>query len=397
MNAALRSNVLNALHSSHSRHTWAEPRHVCSTGHCTWRPTASIGMCTTCEDITATVSRTCGDDSEDEIGFTTPLHYCNLSLPGLDDALSYSHSLGYLIGEIFMIRALSGGKSDPTPRSVVSVYLDLDIQDTMNGKGWTGDEPKYVASSCTLQPCIKSIKSDYDQSAEPPYREEILKTWYLDPSLDVWHPAGELQAPVEPEYGVNGENFTIEAVTASSIFYFIDTFSGVYAKHGGLDNTFASDDMPDSSQPDEIIFALWNGNYTECEYPDNRISCGLDLAARAMSKTMRDSPYDVNGTQGAVGHAYSPIVHIHVTWIWITLPACTWVLALVTFLATAWKSSQRTEHVWRNSTLPILFMILEEETVEQGERDTDVKALQQRATAIKGKVQIEDGLVKFAS
>ncbi|KAI4906766.1 hypothetical protein J4E90_010225 [Alternaria incomplexa] len=268
---------------------------------------------------------------------------------------------------------------------------------TMNGKGWTGDEPKYVASSCTLQPCIKSIKSDYDQSAEPPYREEILKTWYLDPSLDVWHPAGELQAPVEPEYGVNGENFTIEAVTASSIFYFIDTFSGVYAKHGGLDNTFASDDMPDSSQPDEIIFALWNGNYTECEYPDNRISCGLDLAARAMSKTMRDSPYDVNGTQGAVGHAYSPIVHIHVTWIWITLPACTWVLALVTFLATAWKSSQRTEHVWRNSTLPILFMILEEETVEQGERNTDVKALQQRATAIKGKVQIEDGLVKFAS
>jgi len=296
-----------------------------------------------------------------------------------------------------MIRAISGGKSDLTPRSVVSVYLDVDVQDTMDGKDWTSGEPRYVASNCTLQPCIKSVKSDYDQSAEPPYREEVLKTWFQDPSPGVWHPVGEIQAPVEPEYGVNGENFTIQSRTAQSILYYIDTFSGVYEKRSGSDNTFANDYIPDSSAPDEVIFALWNGNYTECEYPDNRISCGLDLATRAMSKTMRDFPYDMNGTQGAVGDAYSPIVHIHVTWVWITLPVCTWVLALVTFLATVWKSSQRTEHVWRNSTLPISFMILEEEAVEQGELSTDVKALQHRATAIKGRVQIEDGQVKFAT
>jgi hypothetical protein len=244
---------------------------------------------------------------------------------------------------------------------------------------------------------MQSIKSAYtmsDPGAQSPYREEILNSWTIktDPRK-----AAVFAAPNAPEYGVYGQDFSVAYTTIHSIYSFLsDSFSGRYQKGGSLLNGFDKTHTT-GVWPDEVMLALWTNNFTGCAYPENRISCGLDLVSKAMSKTFRDWPYSVNGTQGTQGDAYSQVIHIRVSWVWIALPACTWLLALVTFIATAWRSNALGMHVWRNSTLPMIFIDVEDETEAEQNKDFELKSLYRRARATKGKLKVDSEGIKFAT
>lgn len=172
----------------------------------------------------------------------------------------------------------------------------------------------------------------------------------------------------------------------NNIYLFIaDTFQGSYFKGGSLLNTFVKEGSENRYDVDDALLSLWTGNFTNCAYPNNRISCALDLVSKAMSKTFRDWPYTVNGTQGMLGEAYSPVIHIRVSWVWIALLACTWLLAFVTFASTVWQSGTLGVHVWRNSTLPMVLMKLDGEVEVGGDGGVEIKSLQRRARAMGGK------------
>jgi uncharacterized linocin/CFP29 family protein len=77
-------------------------------------------------------------------------------------------------------------------------------------------------------------------------------------------------------------------------------------------------------------------------------------------------------------------------------------MALVTFLATVWKSSTPGVTVWRNSTLPLVFMrvvgavdAVEGEEHEDATNDVDMKMLEERARKVKGRVSVEDRDVRL--
>jgi hypothetical protein len=147
----------------------------------------------------------------------------------------------------------------------------------------------------------------------------------------------------------------------------------------------------------DVLFALWNCNYTGCAnaYEDNRVSCGLDLVVKAMSKTFRDAAHSVHGAYPN-GDAFATVLHVIVMWYWIALPVLLWVFAFAVFLGTVWKASKPGAKVWRNSLLLLVFMKVEGERKEL-DASIEVKSLKKRPKALRGVVRTKDGEEKFMS
>lgn len=234
-----------------------------------------------------------------------------------------------------------------------------------------------------------------DAAAVAPYQEKLLKSWVAE-DLDASNLLSHfLESPIATEYGLRGETFSIDSLTMSGIYNYLgDSLNGYYEKGSSLSNIYQ---RTYGDREAEAIYAVWNGNYTGCAYPENRVSCALDFAAKAMSKTFRDAPYIANGTQGTRGEAFSDLIHVRVTWYWIALPVCMWVLALITFVGTVWSSSAPEMLVWRNSTLPMVFLELDHELKGIGTGRLDGKGLQQRAEKVKGRLHVGGGEIKFAA
>jgi len=280
------------------------------------------------------------------------------------------------------------------PPKCASIYLDVDQQTDTMARTVYKNGPPFLSSVCTISPCVQSIRSSYkqsDQATETPYKEEILKTWLLDPYNLIERQPSQVELPIAPEYGLNNQTISANRGVLTSIHWFFGTaVTGTYTWNP-LNAEYSSGykEMYGS----EAIVALWNANYTghNCA-SKNRVSCALELVSKGISKTVRDQPWIKNGTQGTAGKAYSPVIFVQVSWYWISLPAFVWFLALFTFLSTAWKSSMSV-HAWRNSPLPLVFMKLEDE--EQGPGGVSYKALNERAERYRGRVKAQLGDIRF--
>ena len=177
--------------------------------------------------------------------------------------LQFSYSINngsfgsQILGEFFTITSTSG-KGNIDPRQIFFIYLDVDRQDTLQGRIFPSqDYPKYLASKCTIEHCVQSTRSFYslsDPTAASPYREETLKIWTAEAS-SIRSPGYQVIVPAEPEYGAYGQNFSIGGYTMESILMFIgDTFEGYYSKIGSLDNSFQKPGKQ-TFVPDEVILA----------------------------------------------------------------------------------------------------------------------------------------------
>jgi hypothetical protein len=124
-----------------------------------------------------------------------------------------------------------------------------------------------------------------------------------------------------------------------------------------------------NNEDNNVVFALWNSKFIGCAdaYKDNRVSCGLDLVAKAMFKTFHNAAYSANGAYPN-GDAFAPVIHVNVTWYWIALPVLLWAFAFATFLGTVWKASKSGMKVWRNSLLLLVLMSIEGERKESARR-----------------------------
>ncbi|ORY10632.1 hypothetical protein BCR34DRAFT_485302 [Clohesyomyces aquaticus] len=360
---SIKAAVYTAFYSADTQKIWAQPHHVCNTGNCTWNPIPSVAICAVCEDTTSQVAK--------------PAHQAH--------------------GRYFTMSS-TGGKADTLPRQISSIYLKIDAKAAAKFLEWD-EEPEFTSSNCTLKPCVQSVKSEFLQNrpdASPPYRETLVKTWLSPGSKLVDSTSYAMSFPDDPEHGLqSNEIFGFNGSSASGLFNTIsDTFDGYYEMGGIASQVFSrAGGLPAS----DAVSAIWNGNFTGCEHPENRVSCAVELVTKAMSKTIRDTPFNANGTLGTAGKAYSPVLHVHVTWYWISLPVFVWGMALVTFLATVWKSSAPGINVWRNSVLPLVFMKVMSEEERIGANGAAMRELEKRAGGLKGVVSVAGKEVRFVA
>ncbi|PVH92607.1 hypothetical protein DM02DRAFT_635211 [Periconia macrospinosa] len=387
----VKGSIYAALTSTDPRQTWAQPHYVCSSGDCEWPPIASISMCTSCQDTTPQVKKLCKMidkkiSSGDRLNCTLALSTATASL-----TLDYTHDGTTHIAGDFLSVSTNGDKATLMDARVVSsIYLNVDPQgvNEYDRFNFSDQGPGYLSSVCTISPCVQSIRSSYKQSRQtadtPSYKEEVLKEWLIN-TRDMSHMNNIL--PFAPEYGLHNQTFRISQGSMKGISSFFALNVNGRFTNGGRDSSYylgVSGDGNSSSV--DAIAAIWNGNYTghDCPSINNRVSCALELVTKAMSKTFRDRPWVINGTLGAAGEAFSPVVFVRVNWYWISLPACVWVLALVTFLGAAWNSRNSGVFVWRNSPLPLVFMRLHEE--RQGFDGVSEHLLSERAENLHGRL-----------
>lgn len=392
-------NAYAALYSSDSNQYWSQPRYECSSGDCTWPAVASIGMCASCEDVSALVSKSCN----------TTEGICTLSLPESEDGKRPGLSLGYKyrkpgdqqLGTYIAMTSSGIAQVDTAPNSIASIYLNIDPNPPSSVSWWTED-PSYTASLCTLTPCIQSIQSQYRQSTQSttgasPYTEQVLKTWRCE-DLDTTQCADpsfvtNLTAPIAPQYGLDGQTFGINSTTTQGLVKTLARdFEGYIEQLSSQSISYKSASFSSGAARDTLA-QIWTANLTGCAYPDNRVSCAVDLVAKALSKTMRDEPFYLTGDRGVRGVAMKEVIHVHVTWYWAVLPVLVWVLALCVFLGIV--VGERGERCgWRNSVLPVIFMRVEGED-KDGSGGVRSGELERRARGIEGRVDVRGGEVAF--
>ncbi|KAF2650602.1 hypothetical protein K491DRAFT_731102 [Lophiostoma macrostomum CBS 122681] len=359
---AIKASISDALYSSDPRQTWSQPHHLCSSGDCSWPPTASIGMCTLCQDTTSSVQRSCTYDDE------TDSSNCTLTLPVsqrilASTTLAYQYSAGddglYIWGDFLNVSCYYTEHRTDSIRHFVSIYLDVEVpaeSPYRMSPNNIHEGPPFLSSNCTISPCVQSFQSLYKPSnldVETPYHEKILGTWPID--YDSVPQALVAPLPIAPEYGLYNQSFGI----------------GPDA-YWGINNFFDGHD---------------------CVHQDNRVSCALELVSKVISKNFRDEPWLVNGTQGTPGDAFSSVIIVRVTWYWITMPVTVWLIALCTFLGTAWKARRPNVHVWRHCPLPLAFIKLYEEA--QGTGDVSQSALTKRAEMVRGRLHADLGEIEL--
>jgi hypothetical protein len=202
-------------------------------------------------------------------------------------------------GQFIAIKNNGGGKADLRLPLIVSIHVKVNPKLLAHGYIWSSEDPDpdFVSSNCTLFPCVRSVKSPYQLASVSTilsYREETVKEWMFETDTTY-----KMTSPIAPEFGMqSGQVFGFEDGRAGLLNFISATFDGFYRTTAIYEQTYSRNYQ---EQQSDAVYAIWNGNYTGCEHPQNPVSCAIELTAKAMSKTICDTPYIVTGTLGTVG------------------------------------------------------------------------------------------------
>jgi hypothetical protein len=77
---------------------------------------------------------------------------------------------------------------------------------------------------------------------------------------------------------------------------------------------------------------------------------------------VRDVSMPKNGSimsDVAIGKVYRTTIFLKVQWMWLSLPSAVWAISLIIWLGTIWKCRKVSAPLWRDSVMPLLFILPE--------------------------------------
>jgi hypothetical protein len=105
------------------------------------------------------------------------------------------------------------------------------------------------------------------------------------------------------------------------------------------------------------IQRYWERNVKLQEPHEGRISL---LTSKSRTRTVRDASMPLNGPNSpdvATGKVYRSTVLLRVQWMWLSLPVAVWVISLIVWMGTIWKSRKASAPLRRDNALPLLFIL----------------------------------------
>ncbi|KAF2137261.1 uncharacterized protein K452DRAFT_236197 [Aplosporella prunicola CBS 121167] len=339
----LHANVYRAIANVEQANSWATPQYFCSSGNCTWDPIATLELRSTCKDVSERLEMECHPPMALSTT-TSPLVHSNTYFPAI---------------QLILAQGIEKSKG--------AGALNI-TKDTI-----------FTATECILEAGVRSFQAAVNNST---YEEKALNTYSIkskSTDASIWSP------PWGPEYGMQrGQNFSIDSDTLRDMFLYLHgTFSGSVS--GASDSFQFRGDQ-------ETVRAIFYGNYTDCNTPEDPLACALNNTAKAISKTFQDAAYNANGPGGAsmtVGKTMVTVTFVRVSWYWISLPVFIWLLSAITWIGTAWKTRKTKVETWRNNPIPLAFLYrenAEKESVEYGISD---EAYVKRAENMQVRLQVE--------
>ncbi|KAJ5394216.1 uncharacterized protein N7487_011857 [Penicillium crustosum] len=395
-----KGNIYNSIFSTDIRRPWAIPQYMCPTGNCTWDPIASLAVRALCSDVTSSIKKTCEHiDSPD-----APYDNCTVSLP---NGASAYYADGYKAAAIAL-------QVQPSSQPVVYINATLPVIQRIQAvvprtkEGWNiasyiRDHPRYVATECSLEPVVRSVRAYVNSSV---YNETTLAEW---PKAEAWKDKTKsnygysLLPDWNSSLGIQpGQNFTLFPSSHSTISLFMESLFSGKAQTDMMQLAF----VPTGNQYGfsyavaDVIQAFMYGNVTGCaDIENDRFVCAMRNVADAMSKSFRDQAY-IDNEQGAnmvLGHTQVNVIIVHVHWQWLTLPLLVWLLGAVTWLGTEWKTHRGKLQKWSDNPLPLLFLYRDgEDSRSDKVQGLSNKAYERRAKSIHAQLYTKENQAALA-
>ncbi|KAL4893169.1 Mus7/MMS22 family-domain-containing protein [Aspergillus ambiguus] len=353
----LKGNIYNSIFSTDPGRPWTIPQHMCPTGNCTWDPVASLAVRALCANVTSSIEESCEALNDGD----APYNNCTVSLP---NGTSAYYASGYHTEAIAL-------QVQPVDHPIVYTNATLPVIQRIEAvvasseDGWTvaqevRDNPIYVATECSLEPIVRSIKASVNSSV---YHETVLAEWS---NVEVWY-----DRPLVPDWNESlgvypGQNFTLSSKSQATITQFMKSLFSGNAYASTLNLEFSTIGLELHATPD-VMEAFMYGNITGCaDIERDRFGCAMRNVADAMSKSFRDQAYVNAETDMLAGHTQVNATIVHIHWQWLTLPLLVWLLSAVTWLGTEWKTRRGKLQKWSDNPLPLLFLY---RSVEESETD----------------------------
>ncbi|KAJ5951516.1 uncharacterized protein N7479_009929 [Penicillium vulpinum] len=389
-----KGNIYNSIFSTDPARPWAIPQYMCPTGNCTWDPVASLAVRALCSNVTSSIKKVCEHRVHK---FEGSYENCTVSLP--NGVSVYYANLPS--AEAIALQVQPSSQPVMYTNATLPVLQRIEAVVASTGSGWNiasdiRRDPRYVATECSLEPIVRSVKADVNNSV---YHETVLAEWT---KVDVWYDIKKSSngSSLVPNWNQSlgthpGQNFTLAPKSQATIQLFMESlFSGnAFTTTMGLSFN-AIGIQYDSYATADVMQSFMYGNITGCaDTKNDRFGCAMRNVAGAMSKSFRDQAYIDNGPEAgmAVGSTQVNVTVVHVRWQWMSLPLLVWLLSAVTWLGTEWKTHRGKLQKWADNPLPLLFLYRSEGDSQTDEaQGLSSQAYEQRAKSIHTQLYIKE-------
>ncbi|KAK2763923.1 hypothetical protein FQN54_009542 [Arachnomyces sp. PD_36] len=380
----------------------------CGTGNCTWEPYQTLGICNTCEDLTAkleiTKERIVPHDNEglayntnyyrlpngfgltgltpgdmvNQVAFLTSNAMMNITttVSGVEiapvspvwDSVAFANN-GSKLFSVFAVGASPG--TIPTQEDVNFTY------DPMTG----GVFAPPVAFECVLQACIRTMRAEFNGGK---LTETELSTWVN-------------QTQGQPSGGYNYPDIILQPPGSSAPFiasgramdgtsnWLSDLLVGNATSPG--DDPWKLSTPAYSSALIQPLYMAMNDSLTG--FPDL-----MDNLAKSLSRSLRDIPYQPSPVRGK---AFTSTSHAVVTWEWLILPIFELIGSLVFLIAVIMETRKRGLVPWTNNVLAYFFHGLDEGPLGRNFRESqDVMEDEARETLMEFQPHKDGGRLVIA-
>lgn len=361
--------------------TRAEIPLSCPTSNCTWPAYDTLGVCSSCTDVSDMLTFACLEARVDWVanltGLGTESTYPNGTACGywLNSTSAFPTLMtGYLVesintslgvarkGETLLMRALPllGSDHPLFGGSIMFNHIrhrlvDVIISGSLDEASVFRNETP-VAQECALSWCVKTIKSSYYWAN---YEQEVVSTFLnttagpypiftsQEPSRNVttleYSENVNLRPPSTegglPEYGVSNVTALSLALVFSNIFPSLTTTGKAYSR-GPLMR------LPNFKEQTirQLEFNPW--------LPPNNVTSHMERLATSWTNALRSSA----SRQMIPGRAFSKERYVSVRWIWLTLPLSLLLLTFIFLVATIIKASLESKQIgiWKTSAIATL-------------------------------------------
>lgn len=308
---AIQGAVMNGLYTLDSPINF-----TCTTANCTWPSFYTVGVCSSCTNVTDQMETTCTKN---------PSHggqRCNHTLPsGFKLASGYSSSSGGTHSVRLNATAEAGSTGFNT-----NITDWLVLAGIIRNENGAGNYTRPEAFECGLSWCAKRYSAVNVSSGE--IETPDIKSWPLQ-SPDKFY----------TEDGVWLNPFTV-LDNASDFDGPNRTFTVNANDHNTLSDWLADTYFKTSNQ-DAVARALWL---------QTNMSQTFANIATSMTNKIREG----HNSTLVYGTAFREETYIHVAWAWLVLPAVVVLMGVVLLAASMVLSRGDKEGLWKNSILATL-------------------------------------------
>lgn len=326
---------------------------TCSTGNCTFPEYRTLGICSRCSDISATIQRSYWKSPYE----TT----CNLTLPSGLEVPAFSPLI------MNLRTVVNSGYTDFVQNISEMTQTEL----LSYGNDMRTNASNFFAADCKLYPCVQTYKTgitvgdmsekllDTSQMFKPSTSPFDIFTSTPMPCLinGTYHDASAFTERNDTkQVAITGllENNQTAFLPPDCVFEYDPL--GVSEYLAGFLKGNMNIPMAGGGDPDWVaqLFEGDNTSFARVEAIWAALAESLTINIRLNSESNFSSP--------AVGTAYRTETCIIVQWPWLAYPAALLLLTLVFLAATIVQSRRRTRHqIWKASPLALLLHGVEDD------------------------------------